>query len=145
MRWNWLIFWGAAGLAMLVSSFWVNWFDIDFTWFKLNLGWFALTYSGLLVVRNIQLQKHMLLTQRELHDWGEILSKVTPIIIQKVEEGLRTRQIAANLVKSHGIPEFVSLKYMVALGKQLKKESAQRGSKKAEQQQHDGSSQQDDK
>lgn len=143
MRWKWLTFWGVAGLAMLISSFWVNWFDINFTWFSLNLGWFAMTYSGLLAVRNVQLQKYMVLTQRELHDWGEILSGVTPQIIAGIEEGLTTSQVAEKLVKSHQIPKLVSLKYMVALGKQMKKELVEGGRKEAGEQKNDGGSQQD--
>lgn len=123
MRWTWLIFWGVAGVAMLISSFWLPWFDIDFTWFKLNLGWFAITYSGLLVLRNLFLQQEIDLTTRELHDWGEILSTVTPIIISGAENGLRPKEIAAGLQKSHKIPPLVSLKYMVAVAKQLKKEA----------------------
>ena len=123
MRWTWLAFWGVAGLAMLISSFWLPWFDIDFTWFKLNLGWFAIVYSGLLVMRNLFLKQELELTPRELHDWGETLSDVTPIIIAGAQDGLRTKVIAARLQKSHKIPPLVSLKYMVALSKQLKKDA----------------------
>ncbi len=123
MRWTWLIFWGVAGIAMLLSSFFVPWFDIDFTFFKLNLGWFALVYAALLLVRNLFLKQELELTPRELHDFGDTLSEVTPSILELAENGARPKEIAARLKSSHGLPELVSLKYMVALSKQLKKES----------------------
>ena len=109
---------------MLVSSFVVNWFDIDFTYFKLNLGWFALVYTGLLAVRNVLVKQQIEMTPRELHDWGETLARVTPQILELAEEGSRPKVIAAKLKAADGIPELVSLKYMVALSKQLKKEAA---------------------
>jgi hypothetical protein len=123
LRWTWLIFWGVAGVGMLASSFFVSWFDIDFTYFKLNLGWFALVYAGLLVMRNVLVKQQIEMTPRELHDWGEILAKVTPRILDLAENGSRPKEIAAELKVSDKIPELVSLKYMVALSKQLKKEA----------------------
>lgn len=123
MRWTWLIFWGVAGIGMLASSFVVNWFDIDFTYFKLNLGWFALVYAGLLAMRNVLVKQQIEMTPRELHDWGETLTRVTPNILELAEAGQRPKVIAAQLKSSDGIPELVSLKYMIALSKQLKKEA----------------------
>jgi hypothetical protein len=123
LRWAWLGFWGAAGLAMLLSSFWVEWFDIDFTWFKLNLGWFALVYSGLLVLRNLFIKEELHLTPRELHDWGAVLAEVTPYIMESAGDGVRTGEIADRLEKDRGLPRLVSLKYMIALSKELKKDA----------------------
>jgi len=102
---------------MLLSAFFVEWFAIDFTFFRLNLGWFAVLYSALHVWRNLTLQREMALTDRELHDYGERLSAVTPLILDRAAQGVRPRAIAAELVGQHGIPELVSLKYMVALSK----------------------------
>lgn len=111
---------------MLASSFFVTWFDIDFTYFKLNLGWFALVYAGLLVVRNVLVKQQIEMTPRELHDWGETLAKVTPRILDLAENGSRPKEIAAELKVSDKIPELISLKYMVALSKQLKKEAEEK-------------------
>jgi len=116
-----LSFWAVAGVAMLISSFWVDWFAIDFTYFKLNLGWFAIVYAGLLVLRNLFLKRELELTPRELHDWGEVLARVTPTILEKAEEGLRPRDIARLLKEKHQVPELVSLKFMVALARARKK------------------------
>ncbi len=126
MRWTWLIFWGVAGIGMLASSFFVSWFDIDFTYFKLNLGWFALVYAGLLIMRNILMKQQIEMTPRELHDWGELLASVTPRILDLAEQGSRPKEIAAELKVSHKIPELVALKYMIALSKQLKKEAEEK-------------------
>lgn len=117
MRWAWVVFWGISGVGMLLSAFFVDWFVIDFTFFKLNLGWFAVLYSGLHVWRNAMLQREIELTARELHDFGERLSRVTPLILDRAREGVRPKAIAAELQEQHGIPELVGLKYMVALSK----------------------------
>lgn len=106
---------------MLLSSFRVDWFDIDFTWFKLNLGWFALVYAGLLVLRNLFIKEELHMTPRELHDWGEVLAEVTPFIMDKAGGGERARDIAGELERDRGIPRLVSLKYMIALARELKK------------------------
>jgi len=124
---------------MLLSSLWVEWFDIDFTYFKLNLGWFALVYSGLLVLRNLFIREELELTPRELHDFGAVLAEVTPVIMESAGDGVRPRDIADKLEKDRGIPKLVSLKYMVALSKELKKkaESVDDGADEAEQEQRD--------
>lgn len=127
MRWTWLIFWAVAGVAMLLSSFVVNWFEIDFTFFKLNLGFFALIYAGLLAVRNVLMKQQIEMTGRELHDWGDKLSQVTPKIIELAGNGSRPKEIAAHLKAQAGIPELVSLKYMVALSKEMKKDARKKG------------------
>ena len=127
MRWNWMVFWGVAGIAMLVSSFWVNWFVVDLTLFKVNVGWFATVYASLLLIINVQLKKEIAMTPRELHDWGQTLSEVTPFIIEQAEAGKRPKQIAALLEAERKIPPIVSLKYMVALSKELKKKKEEGG------------------
>lgn len=127
MRWNWMVFWGVAGIAMLVSSFWVEWFVVDLTLFKVNVGWFATVYASLLLIINVQLKKEIALTPRELHDWGETLAEVTPLIIEQAEAGKRPKQIAASLEAERKIPAIVSLKYMVALSKELKKKKEEGG------------------
>lgn len=107
---------------MSVSQLWTTWFTIDFTFFRLNLGWIALLYSALLVYLNLRLRQEMQLTQRELHDWGEVLSSVTPQILELAEQGMRTKEIARRLEKEHSLPQLVSLKYMVALSRARKKD-----------------------
>lgn len=119
---------------MLLSSFWVNWFDIDFTYFKLNLGWFAVVYSGLLVWRNIIMKGQIELSPRELHDWGDRLSQVTPQILSMAEQGNRPREIAAQLLAQQGIPELVSLKYMVVLANVKKQQLLDDEAEKVKQQ-----------
>ena len=145
MRWKWLTFWGMAGIAMLLASFWDPWFDVDFTWFKVNVGWFAVTYSGLLVIRNLQLRSHLMMTPRELYDYGERLSGVTPEILDMAEEGLRPREIAEKLEGRYGLPPLISLKYMIALSKHShngsKVDFPSEGSKEVEEQHPDGPTQ----
>jgi len=118
-----MVFWGVAGIAMLVSSFWVEWFVVDLTLFKVNVGWFATVYASLLLIINVQLKKEIVMTPRELHDWGETLSAVTPFIIEQAEGGKRPKEIARLLEAEKKIPPLVSLKYMVALSGELKKKA----------------------
>ncbi len=127
MRWNWMAFWGVAGIGMLVSSLWLDWFVVDLTLFKVNVGWFAVVYASLLLIINVQLKKEIAMTPRELHDWGGILSEVTPFIIEQAEAGKRPKQIAALLEADRKIPPIVSLKFMVALSKELKKAKEEQG------------------
>ncbi len=127
MRWTWLVFWAVAGVAMLLSSFVVNWFEIDFTFFKLNLGFFALVYAGLLALRNVLMKQQIEMTGRELHDWGDKLAQATPNIIELAGNGSRPKEIAALLKADRGIPELVSLKYMVALSKEMKRDAKKKG------------------
>ncbi len=106
---------------MLVSSFWLNWFVVDFTYFKLNVGWFAVVYAGLLAYRNLMIREHIQLTSRELHDWGDVLTRSTPFILEQARLGVRPREIASRLETQESLPPVVSLKYMAALTAFLKK------------------------
>jgi len=126
---------------MLLSSFLVDWFDIDFTYFKLNLGWFAVIYSALLLWKNIYTRMELDLTPRELHDWGDRLSLATPEILERAEQGQRPREIAQELLAKHGIPEIVSLKYMVVLARVKKKALLNDQAGQLENEQGDGDSQ----
>ena len=129
MRWNWIIFWGAAGVGMLVSGFWLDWFVVNLTLFRINIGWLACLYASLLTYRNVRLQTEIRMTERELHDWGERLAEATPRILDLAEQGKRPRDIAALLCKEQGIPELVSLKYMVALSREVRQDSRSDGSR----------------
>jgi len=122
-----MAFWGVAGIGMLVSSLWLDWFVVDLTLFKVNVGWFAVVYASLLLIINVQLKKEIAMTPRELHDWGGILSEVTPFIIEQAEAGKRPKQIAALLEADRKIPPIVSLKFMVGLSKELKKAKEEQG------------------
>lgn len=106
---------------MLLSSFWLNWFVVDFTYFKLNVGWFAVVYAGLLAYRNLMIKEQIQLTSRELHDWGEVLTRSTPFILEQARLGVRPRDIASKLEKRESLPPVVSLKYMAALTTFLEK------------------------
>jgi hypothetical protein len=106
---------------MLISSFWLNWFVVDFTYFKLNVGWFAVVYAGLLAYRNLMIKEHIQLTSRELHDWGDVLTRSTPFILEQARRGVRPRDIASKLETQESLPPVVSLKYMAALTAFLKK------------------------
>jgi len=119
-KWAWVVFWSVAGVGMLVAGFWVNWFTIDYTYFTFNLGWFALIYALLAGLGNVMTVRAMMLTDRELHDWGDKLVEVTPTILAMANEGRRPRDIAAALEMKAGIPEVISLKYMVALSRARK-------------------------
>jgi hypothetical protein len=116
-KWAWATFWLIAGTGMLVAGIWVEWFNVDFTYFKVNVGWFALVYAALVFTGNVLTLRAMMLTQRELHDWGDALAEATPVILELAEKGDRPREIARELTARYRIPELVSLKYMVALSR----------------------------
>lgn len=104
---------------MLISSFFVNWFQIDFTYFRLNLGWFALVYCGLLIYQAVMTGRAAAFSDRELHDWGETLTDVTPLIVDRLTSGAKAQAVCDELEKSKGIPPLITMKYIVALANYL--------------------------
>jgi len=121
VRWGTVALWLSVGVAALLSSFWVPWFEVTLVGITFNVGWPALIYGGLLLAKNVLLIGHLQFSQRELHDWGDTLSEVTGEIIERLENDQPTSQIATELEQSKGLPKEVTLKYIIALGHYHKK------------------------
>ncbi|MFH1530010.1 MAG: hypothetical protein ABIK09_04640 [Pseudomonadota bacterium] len=109
------------GAGALLSSLWVNWFEVYLGGFEFNLGWPALIYAGILSARNVVLRPQLQLTPRELHDWGKVLEEETGRIVDLYGAGTSTREIAERLHALRGIPLEVTLKYIIAVARYQKK------------------------
>ena len=121
MRWGVVIFWGLGGGLALLSSVWVDWFEVYLAGFEFNLGWPALTYAAILTMRNVALKPQLDLTQRELHDWAAVLEEETGRIVELYGAGTSTQEIADRLHEARGLPREVTLKYIIAVARYQKK------------------------
>ena len=121
MRWGIVIFWGLVGAGALLSSFRVNWFEVNLGGFGFTLGWPALVYAAILAARNVVLKPQLELTPRELHDWSKVLEEETGRIVELYSAGISTREIAERLETARGLPCEVTLKYIIAVARYQKK------------------------
>lgn len=121
MRWGVVIFWGLGGALSLLSSLWVDWFEVYLAGFEFNLGWPALAYAAILTMRNVALKPQLEMTPRELHDWGAVLEEETGRIVELYGAGTSTQEIAERLHEARGLPREVTLKYIIAVARYQKK------------------------
>jgi hypothetical protein len=108
--------WLGVGAAFVVAGEWVDWTVLDILGVRFNLGWLAVLYGFLLALRNAILKPHLVVTERELHDYGDKLVALTPQMIQWLEQGDKPRVVADRVEKAQQIPPLVTLKYIIAMG-----------------------------
>lgn len=60
------------------------------------------------------------LTNEELETYGQTLSDVTPLIIEKLHQKANPKHIIAELETSHGLPQRVTANYMLALARHIR-------------------------
>lgn len=120
MRWGVVIFWGVFGAGALLSSIWVDWFEVYLAGYEFNLGWPAVIYASILGARNVFLKPQLDLTPREMHDWAGVLEEETGRIVELYGAGVSTADIAAKLKADRGVPREVTLKYIIAVAKYQK-------------------------
>lgn len=105
------ILWLLASLALFAWAF------IDFSLFKPILAGLALTYGVLLIVKDRIVQTRVSLSPDELELFGEQLSEATPLIVEELSKGRHVSVIARAVKKQHDVPEDVTLRYIIALGR----------------------------
>jgi hypothetical protein len=102
-----------------------------FRWFTLQLTagcglplWtlFAV-YAALQFVLWHGRRKSIELSDEEVQRWGDALERVTPTILSMYEDKVSVRDIAASLEASHGIPQAVTLRYIIALARHVRAHS----------------------
>lgn len=118
MKRAWSTFWLITGGSMLIAGIWLPWFDVDFTWFKLNVGWFGLVYGVLGLYYNHKLNQTLQLTPREMHDYGDILERVAPKMVDRLRHGAKPKAVALEIQQQEGVPLLITLKFMLALSHQ---------------------------
>lgn len=105
------LFWIVAAAALF------GWTAYDYSLFKPVLGALALIYGVLLILKDRIIQQRVELSQEELTRFGDKLSEATPLIVELLKKGRHVSVIAKQVKKSLGIPEDITLKYIIALGK----------------------------
>ncbi len=118
MKRAWSTFWVIAGGSMLIAGIWLPWFDVNFTWFKLNVGWFGLVYGLMGLYYNYKLSQTLQLTPREMHDYGDTLTRVAPKMVDRLRHGAKPKAVAIEIQETEGVPLIVTLKFMLALSHQ---------------------------
>ncbi len=81
-------------------------------------------YSILSLVRLTMLRRRMDLTPEELERWGPTLEEVTGRILDGLGRGWPPSRVADELHEERGLPQEVTLKYIIALGKYLSEQGA---------------------
>lgn len=97
-------------------------------WFTFRIGEYGLS-AGLLwvllgvlnMIVHMQTQKHLKLTAEEIRLYSEKLASAAPDIIDMVGQQVKAGEIADRILESHQIPRLVTLKYIIALGRERKK------------------------
>lgn len=112
---GWSTFWVIIGGAMLIIGFWYPWFMVDFGVFKMNIGWFPLLAGIVGTYYGYKMTQSFTLTPRELHDYGQKLTEATPMIVSRLQQGMRPKELATEIEQTQGIPALVTLKFMLAL------------------------------
>lgn len=105
------ILWLLAAVALTV------WSVVDWSLFKPVLAALAAIYAVLLLVKERIVQHRVDLSPDELEAFGERLSAVTPLIVEELGKGRHVSVIARQVKKEHDVPEDVTLRYIIALGR----------------------------
>lgn len=108
------ILWLVAAVALAV------WSVLDFSLFKPVLAVLAAIYGVLLLVKERIVQHRVDLSPEELEAYGERLSAATPLIVEELGKGRHVSVIAKQVKRDHDVPEDVTLRYIIALGRYQK-------------------------
>jgi len=73
-------------------------------------------YSILTLLRLSLLRRRMALTEAEVETWGPTLGRRSEWILEALRSGRRVAAVAAELLATDGVPEEVTLKYIISLG-----------------------------
>jgi len=99
-----------------------DWFTFRMGDIGIPAGLFWILLGGLNMVVHFQTEKHIKLTDEEIRLHSEKLDKASPEIINLVGRKVKAGKIADRIEKSHGIPRVVTLKYIIAMGDQQKRD-----------------------
>ncbi|NOZ02664.1 MAG: hypothetical protein GXP54_12355 [Deltaproteobacteria bacterium] len=102
-----------------------DWFTFRIGEFGLSAGLLWILLGALNMVVHFQTLKHLRLSDEELRLYSEKLEEAAPSIINMVGRKVKAGEIADRILESHRIPRIVTLKYIIALGEEKKKEKEQ--------------------
>lgn len=73
-------------------------------------------YSVLTLLRLSLLRRRLALTPAEIEAWGAVLDSRQQSILEALKAKRRVAAVAADLLATDGVPEEVTLKYIISLG-----------------------------
>ena len=83
----------------------------------LSLAIIAILCGVLFTVQDAIVKRRMALSTTELDAYGNLLADATPEILEMSEKDVGASDIARQIKSTHGVPEEITLKYIIALGK----------------------------
>ena len=106
-----------AAAMFLIDLLWSPVFTLRVTRnFSMPLWILCAIFGALQLYLWFATQKRLFLSDAEVEEWGSQLESVTPAILEQARARTPVRDIASGLKESHGIPEDVTLRYIIALG-----------------------------
>jgi len=106
----------AAAAMILVQIAGYRWFVIRITdGFSFPLWILVAVYAGLQFWSWRLTKERLALSDDEVARWGDKLEQATPKILRLYEDGRPVGEIAREIETSHGIPQDVTLRYIIAL------------------------------
>lgn len=106
-----------ATVMFITELVWEPVFTVELGDFRLPV-WILIAIYGALQLVLWQLTKEgMELTTDEVDKWGKQLELATPKILEGYQAKKKVREIAKEIEASDGIPEHITLRYIVALAR----------------------------
>jgi hypothetical protein len=110
-------------IALLIAAG-MGIYDLVFTpIFRITLGGFTIPlwtllalYAALQLLSWRATERGAVLSDEEVERWGELLTEITPALIEALEAGKPVTEVARKLEEEHSLPVDVTLRYVIALG-----------------------------
>lgn len=118
------IAWIVVGLAVIIFDRVYPTFIVNLWGLKFDLGILAVLYGILQIIADRITMSKMTLTDAEVAEYGSTLEKVTPKILEMFNRRYKVKEIADSLQRTDGLPKDVTLRYIIALLRQIQQNQA---------------------
>lgn len=110
--------WLVTGLLILIIDYLLRlrWFAFEMGGVWVSLGWFIILLALLNLYQHWEIQRSLRLTPEEISQYLTKFEEASGDILRMLSEGVKAKDIAEKVQKSHGIPRLVTLKFLIALG-----------------------------
>ena len=112
----WLVVGGILAIAAFIKP---EWFVLQLPWFDLPVAILAIAYGTINLVLWQQTKRSLALSSEDVETYGERLSEITPGILHHWDKGMSVKLIAVKYEKERGIPQRVTLLYIIELLRDL--------------------------
>lgn len=125
VRYRYLIYgvlWMAAGFSMVAMDTLLGMkiFGIQIGTLWLPLWPAAILLGGMYLWYHVWVQRNIRLTREEVEKYLDRLEIAMPEILDMLEAGTSVRKVAQRVEAKHGVPKVVTLKFIIAMGKEWK-------------------------